>query len=201
MSLNRLFNSFLRETKVSFKQFIDDDDQLRRSMLVSVAGPQDGVDPLEVGSHMVLEDVEFVISTDAYAAGNVLTDVVEVPNFFPSPGALMWFNKFMLTDKDDETAFDIRIWLFDADVSLGAKNAAPSIADADLVHNIGRVEMPAADGVDVGGAKQYEGRFAPVLVKAAEGSTSLFIQLQVGTTGAPTFTNASDLVGKVGGFK
>lgn len=178
--------------------------QKRYALLVALADGAPGTPggaALTVQQYAVLKDAQFVVSTaGAYAANNVLSDVLEIPNFFPSNGAAMFLDSFNILDVDDLTVFDIRVWIMGGNYSLGSLRAAPSISDADAANIQNYFEIAQADAIDIGGSKVYKGRFEKFIVRAAGDSRSLWMQLQIGNNGTPTFSTTSAIKAKVGGF-
>lgn len=139
-------------------------------------------------------DLTLVLDTGgAYSDGDVLSDTVELTNFFRVPGKCANVMTVSVLDEDDQGAA-MDVLFLDANKSLGTANGAPNISDANARSIIGRMMVPAASFYDIGGA-----RFAsvtnntstgnlPLLLKGVAAATSVW----VGTIsrGTGTFTAA-----------
>lgn len=131
-------------------------------------------------------DVTLTLDTSAYTAGDVLSDTATLSNAFRMAGGRMQLVSLSVTDEDDQgVAFDI--YFFDTNVSLGTKNSAPNISDANARTTIGRVPIATTDYADLGGVRIANVRNIGLLLEAAAGSRDLFIGT-VNGAGTPTFT-------------
>jgi hypothetical protein len=142
--------------------------------------------------HTKKYEVNLVIDTSAYGAGDVLSDRVAVALVAglvggrPVRGEITGIT---LLDKDDEgVALDLVI--LDANVAIGTINAAPAITDANAEKIVAIVAVATDDYTDVGGCKVARPSFDPIPFESADGS--LYIGA-INGAGTPTFTAASDL--------
>jgi hypothetical protein len=94
-----------------------------------------------------------VLDTAAYTAGDVLFNTTEIPNVLRNVGGAAALVGVVLIDQDDQTAAQIDLVFFSANVSLGTINGAPSISDANSAKVLGIVSVPSTAFVDLGGAK------------------------------------------------
>lgn len=154
---------------------------------------------LRITQYKFLSQVTLTLDTSAYAANDVLSDAIVITNFFPVADGVMWLDQLTILDEDNQTAYDIRAFLLGANVSLGTKNAAVSISDADARNIQSVIEVPLASAIALTNSKVYPASFSPRKVKAVSGTRDLYIQLQVGATGTPTHT-ASGIRLWVGGY-
>jgi hypothetical protein len=148
-----------------------------------------------VGRVTLFDDVlEITLSLDtvAYAAGDVLADTQEITGAFRVAGGALEINSIIANDKDDQgQPFDI--FFLRSNVSLGAENAAPSITDANADEILAIFSTGA--WIDLGGCRVSQAFVNPSTLKAAGGSTSLWIAAI--TRGTPTHT-ASGITLKIG---
>lgn len=114
------------------------------------------------------------LDTSAYTAGDVLADTQEVPNVVPTSGGAMRLNSIVLLDKDDNAAAQIDLVFLRSSVSVGTENAAPSITDTNAAEVLGIVAVPAANFIDVGGAKLATVTGINLLVQPTTG-TSIYV--------------------------
>lgn len=89
-------------------------------------------------------------------------------------------------DKDDQKAA-LTLFFFDADVSLGTANAAPSITDADAARILGKVDVGTADYHDLGGVSVASPAFDPFGLKPAPATRNIYVAVRNGA-GTPTYT-------------
>lgn len=132
------------------------------------------------GPAFTVLDLTLTLDTVQYADGDLMTDAVELANFYRVPGGSAEIVSVGVWDDDDQgAAFDI-IFL-NASTALGTVNNAVAFTDAQGRTVVGRVMVPAASYYDTGG-----GRFAmvtnntstgnlPQIVKAAAASTSIYV--------------------------
>lgn len=133
-----------------------------------------------VKSYTLTVDTSQLASGDVIGNTEIMTDVLR--NIDDS-GVLL---SLTAVDKDDQgTAIDVIF--FDADVSLGTENSAPSISDANSLNILGEVVIEAADWKDMGGARYATKTQKPFGVRAVSGTKSLGIAL-ICRSGTPTYT-------------
>lgn len=138
--------------------------------------------------------VTLSMDTSAYTAGDVLADTQEVAGAVGDSGGAAILNSVVLLDKDDQAAAAIDLVFFRSSVSLGTENAAPSISDANAAEILGIVNVPAANFIDVGGAKVATVTGVNLLVEPTTG-TSIYVAAIC--RGTPTQT-ASGIVLNLG---
>lgn len=138
------------------------------------------------GGPTLLPTITFTVNNaDAYDAGDVLADTGELANALAVSGGGGVLQSVKIVDKDDQTAANMTVWILKSNVSLGTKDAAPSITDTNADEIIGRIDLVAADFVDVGGAKIAYKANLGIPVRVSTG-TSLWVALTTG--GTPTQT-------------
>lgn len=137
---------------------------------------------VNVGGMTLLTD------TAIYAAGDVLSDTAILAGVAPAPGGSVVLRSVEVLDEDDQgVAFDIVF--FDTLTSLGTFNAAPSIADAGARGILGIVSVPAANYIDLGGARVATVLNIGLVLKAAAASSDLYVAT-ITRGGTPTYTAA-----------
>jgi len=119
-------------------------------------------------------DLTLSLDTNIYADADVLAATQEVPLAFSAPGGTLTLRNVVVLDEDDQgIAFDILF--LNAASSIGTENAAVSVTDALARTIIGRVSVAGGDYYDL-----VANRLAVVsninqVLRAAEGSTSLYV--------------------------
>lgn len=142
----------------------------------------------QVGGEATLVDVTLVCDTSIYADGDVLSDRVVVTGALRVANGTGILQSVLVLDEDDQgVAMDL--YFFNADVTLGTINAAPSISDANARNLLGRVRINAADYDDLGGVRQAT---APpsqcgFLLKSVTGLQTIYVAA-VTRGGTPTYT-------------
>lgn len=150
---------------------------------IRIIDPDTGnpVNPASAPSELV--EVTLTLDTLIYAAGDVLSDAAEVIGAVRLKGGRGILESVVVIDEDDQgAAMDLHF--FASNVSLGTKNAAPNISDADLRQSLGHVEVLTSHYKDLGGGREATIRSVGLFVEAAAGSTSIYVQAI--TAGTPT---------------
>jgi len=132
--------------------------------------------------------VTLSLDTSAYGAGDLLADTQEVANAMRVAAGTGGIHSIVLNDKDDQGA-ELYLVFLSANVSLGTENSAPSITDANADSILGIVPVYTSDWVDLGGCRIATLTNVGLVVKAATGSTSLYIAA-VNGAGTPTYSAA-----------
>jgi hypothetical protein len=140
-------------------------------------------------------EVTAVLDTAAYANGDVLTDTMTLANALRVAAGYGRIRSIVVLDEDDQAAYSFDVVFFKATQSLGTKNSAPNISDANARDIIGAVRFATTDAVDVGGAKVYCKGNLDQLIYATSGK-DVFASVVI-NTGTPTHT-ASGLKFKFG---
>jgi hypothetical protein len=136
------------------------------------------------------------METGALSAGEVAADTVEIPNCMRVPGGRGVLESIVLLDEADQgVALDLIF--FDSNVSLGTKNSAPSITDANARHIISRVPIATADYSDLGSCRVATVGNLGRILRAVAGSRSLYVSVLNGA-GTPTFGAAGAVKLKLG---
>ncbi len=130
-------------------------------------------------------EVTLDLDTNAYAAGDVLSNTVEVPNAVARPGGRALLHSLVVYDLDDQGQ-GLDVVLLRANVSLGVRNATPTIGDASVVNVMGIVRVTSSDFVDFGGSRVAVMALVGQMVEAQAGSTSIFLSALSQGTGTYT---------------
>ena len=141
-----------------------------------------------------LIDVTFVADTNILADGDVVTDTVEIPHAVDLPNQAAILDSIVLHDEDDQ-GIALDIVFLRSSVTVGTKNAAPNISDANAREIIGIVNIATSDYVDLGGNRVANKRLVGLAVKPVTG-TSIYASI-ITRGGTPTYT-ASGLKAKFG---
>lgn len=140
---------------------------------------------------LTVVSVTFTLDTSAYAAGDLLADTQAIAGALRSAGLTSKLVGVVILDKDDQTAAEMDLVFLDSNTSLGTENSAPTITDTNAEKIIATKKIPAADFLDIGGAKVATTLFSPPVDIWAAAGTSAFVGLI--TQGTPTQT-ASGIV-------
>ena len=145
--------------------------------------------------------VEFtpVLSTDAYAANDILFISTEIPNAIPK-GRGVKLVSLVVYDADDEEA-DFDFFFTDEQISTAAANAAEANTDAENQTILTGVSFVEADYIDLaagqfGIQKEPDSGMGVVLKPSDATSQSLWVFGVARDT--PNFAAATDLLFKIG---
>lgn len=136
----------------------------------------------------VVSVIPTVLNADAYDAGDVIFDAVQIPNCIPSAGGSAILDSIVARCLADQKA-QMHLVLMNAATSLGTKDAAPDIDDTEALTVIGNVELLAASYIDLGASSVLTKTAIGLPVQAASGSRSLWVAGF--TTGTPTYATNS----------
>lgn len=127
-----------------------------------------------------------VCDTSAYTGGDTLFDatVVQGATFGLDKPAIL--DTIVVLDEDDQTAANMTLYFFDAKVTFGTINSAPSISDADMRNCLGYVTLASAAFLDVGNSKVACALNVRMIVKPVAGTTNIYVAAT--TAGTPTQT-------------
>jgi len=118
-------------------------------------------------------DVTPVLDTSAFAVGDVMSDTFEIPGAVDIEAGTSLLHSLMILDKDAQGGiFDLVIMR--TNKSLGTKNAAVSISDADATEILGVISIVAEDYVDLVGSKIVAKTLVGLSVEAGASSTSIY---------------------------
>jgi hypothetical protein len=106
-----------------------------------------------VGGEGDLIDCTLTLDTAIYADGDVLaeTQVLSTTAMRKNDGTGILHSILVLDEDDQGVGMDLLF--FNANVSLGAENAAPAITDANMRNYLGKVAVNASDFTDWGGVR------------------------------------------------
>lgn len=121
----------------------------------------------------VVKEVTLSLSTDQYAAGDVLAATQAVSAAFRSPGMGGRIKSLVVLDKDDK-AGDLDVVFLKTNVSIGTENAAVSVTDANADEVVGVVEVVEADYVDLVNS-QIAVKELDIVVEAPADSDDLYV--------------------------
>lgn len=142
-------------------------------------------------------DVTLSLDTAAYAAGDVLADTQEIASAFRIAGGKALIQSITLNDKDDQKQ-GLRLLFLRSAKSLGTENDAPNISDDDADEILGSVDVSAGDYLDIGGCSIVSRNGIGMLVKAAVGSTSLYVAAISNGTGTYSANGITLKIGVLG---
>jgi hypothetical protein len=127
-----------------------------------------------------------VCSTGAMGANQTLFDrtAVAIPGLPVNQPCELVSLTFL--DEDDATAANLTFYFLDADVVFGVINEDPSISDANARNLLGVVPMASTLILDAGGAKIGSLHNIRLMVRPAEGTSTVYVAAV--TAGTPTNT-------------
>lgn len=137
-----------------------------------------------IGAAEVVE-VTLTLDTAIYTSGDVLCDTAEVARAAPMNGGRVRLVSLALIDEDDQ-GIALNLVFFSTAVSLGAKNAAPNISDADVRNALAHLAVAAGDYIDLGTSRVATKSGLDIVLEAAAGSRSVYVSAITG--GTPTHT-------------
>jgi hypothetical protein len=161
-------------------------------------GPGDTIDsndPLDVSPALKLLDVTLVSDTLILASGDVITDTAAIVGAVRAAAGLSLLRSVALIDEDDQGQA-IDLVFFGANRSLGTKNAAPTISDANARDYLGHVAILTTDYTDLGGVRVAQKTLADGLVLKAASGKDVYVSA-ICRSGTPTYT-ASGLKLRIG---
>jgi hypothetical protein len=121
-----------------------------------------------------LIDLTLSLDTAAYASGEVLAATQEIPGAVAFSGGAVALHSILVIDKDDQgQGFDLVF--FDSDVALGPENGALTITDLDATKILGIVPIVAGDFMDLGGSRVASLKGVGLVLRAANGSKSVWV--------------------------
>jgi hypothetical protein len=153
--------------------------QLNGSELVVPSA--DGVNPGTVR----IVDVTLSLDTNAYANGDLLADTQVITDAFARVDGTGEIESIVVLDEDDVTAYTFYLAFFEANVTMGTENSAPTMSDANARSLLGAVSFATADALDLVNCKAYQKNGLRVPIRAATGTRNLYIAAVV-ITGTPT---------------
>ena len=143
------------------------------------------------------------VSTDAYAANDLLFDKVELSNAVSVKGGVSKLTSVFMYNEDGVAAEDFLVLFFNNSTSIGvnANEAVSGITDAEFKASgfIGSCFLNGGEtGYSVGNGRilslpgnSDKGPNLPILVQAANNSTSIYVAVIV-ITDTPDYASASD---------
>ena len=146
-------------------------------------------------SNVQYVDVTFTLDTSAYGSGDLIADSQVITGACPAAGVPAVLHSVHLIDEDDQKVA-VDLVFFDANVSMGTENSAPSISDANARNCLGIVSIAAADYKDFGGVSIATKDSIGKVVKPATGTADIYVAI-VSNASTPTYT-ASGLRGRFG---
>lgn len=130
-------------------------------------------------------DVTLALDTSAYTSGDVMSDTAVVTDAMRISNGTGLLQSIVVIDEDDSgTAFDLVF--MSANRSLGTKNSAPDISDANGRDILGIVSIAGGDFIDLGGVRIATKANLGIPVKAATDTNDLYVSTI--TRGTPTYT-------------
>lgn len=131
------------------------------------------------------------IAATLHAAGDCIGGKMVLANAVRVAGGSSRLENLLITDKSNQKPSGY-ILIFDSDPAGGTytDDAATVVTDADLIKQIARIDVSAADYVTIGGKSTADIPYAGRLLKSAA-TTSLWAVWTA--LSAPTFTGTSDL--------
>jgi hypothetical protein len=166
--------------------------------LTTINGNVDGLETLITSSNTKLDtlhadignfalvDVTLTLDTSAYANGEVLADTQIVAGALRVTNGTGRLQSITLIDEDDQGAA-LDLYFLSANNSFGTENGAVTISDASARDIIAFVAINTGDYRDLGGVKVANLNSLNRVIKAATGTTSIYVAA-VNGSGTPTFT-------------
>lgn len=155
----------------------------------------DGLSVIAAGRTDVF-DLTPTCLTSALDAADVLADTEVLSACFRANDKTGLLQSLTVIDKDDNGAA-LKVYIFDANVSLGTEGAAVSITDANADNILAVIDIAASDYHDLIGSQVANIRNLSVPIKPPSGTDDLYVAIQGGSGNTSTYT-ASGLVLRFG---
>lgn len=123
------------------------------------------------------------VDASALDANDTVFDATAIANAARASGLGTTLMAVDVICQADQKA-QLTLYFFDASVTFGTSDAAPSLSDADALKYLGHVDIAAADYDDLGGVSVAQARNLSIPMIPASG-TSLYVAAT--TTGTPTY--------------
>lgn len=138
-----------------------------------------------LGGPRTLGEVALSLDTSAYSVGDVLSNTVELANVFRRSGIGGIVTSVTVIDADDQGQ-SLDLVFLDSNVSLGTRNAAPTISDADALSIIGQIHINTGHYIDMGGVQVA---YSPNLFVPVAVATGTSLYLSAISRGVGTYTS------------
>lgn len=146
-----------------------------------------------------VKNLTLTLDTGAYAQNDVLAAPQELTNVAAVEGGTVVLSSVRLLDLDDN-ARAIDLWFFDADLSMGAENAAIGPADSDVSdHLLGVIEIAASDYTDLANSQEATIRNINLPLQCASTTRSIWVGAGYRDATGDTYT-AAGITLKLGFF-
>lgn len=133
-----------------------------------------------------LVDITLVCDTSIYANGDVIVATMAIPYLARDKNRCVTLESIVVIDEDDQgVAFDI--YFLDANVSVGAANAAWAPSDTVARSFLGKVPIASGDWKDMGGARVASLGNLGIVLKPETDTQNVYVAILNGA-GTPTFT-------------
>lgn len=169
------------------------------SVLANSAGSS-----ISTGRRKIIRVTPTLDNTGAYADGDVLFQMTEIPNAVKEDGGTSKILGAYVIDKDQDT-FGVDLMFFEKNTTeLGSLNTTANINDDNFIANgfcgILRMVNTVAKSGDIDGLFVYKcmsisdssESVEPILLQANSGSTSAYVSGVI-NTGTPTFASADKI--------
>lgn len=133
-----------------------------------------------------------ILAADAYDAGDVIFDTTIITECARANGGSVLLQSMVGTDKSDQKVALTFVFLR-TNVTLGTKDAAPSISDANSLKVCGIVQVAAADYVDLGGTAVFSKANIGLLMSCDAAADDLYVAAFT-ADGTPTYGTLGDAV-------
>lgn len=151
--------------------------------------------PVQLCETYSLIEVTLSLDTSPYASGELLADTQVVTSAIKLTDGKAKLQSILLIDEDDQGAA-LDLYFLSANNTFGTENSAPSISDASARDILCRIPIATGDYYDLGGVRVADLSGLNRIIKAASGTTSIYVAA-VNGSGTPTYT-ASGLKLRIG---
>jgi hypothetical protein len=139
----------------------------------------------QIGGHTVEVDLTLSLDTNIYAAADLLADTQELAGAVRVNAGTAILQSVQLLDADDQGQ-PLDLVFLNANQSMGTENSAPNISDANAAKIIGNVSVLSSDWIDIGTSRIATIRNIGLALKAAAGTTSIWVAALSQGTGTYT---------------
>lgn len=137
-----------------------------------------------------VKNLTLTLDTNAYAQNDVLAAPQELTNVAAVEGGTVVLSSVRLLSLDNN-ARAIDLWFFDADMSMGAENAAIGPSDSDMSdHHLGTVKIAATDYTNLAESQEATIRNINLPLQCAAATRSIWVGAGYRDATGDTYTAA-----------
>lgn len=138
-----------------------------------------------VGGETAYLDFTPVLDTSIYATGDVLFIATTIGNAARVNDKPFIISSCVVIDSDDQ-GIAMDVFFYNAAITFGTINGAPSVSDSDELNALGHFSIAASDYIDLGGTRQATKTALGIIGKPVSGARNIYAAAII--RGTPTYT-------------